>query len=138
MECSPARPSRGLAGSNGAGPTPHGDVSHVSPSAWPHTSNQPARTPTAAPTRTAAQHLRGPAIRASGPAFSRRNWPPPLPLQSCSPPQPHPSLEALPAALPTSEALTRFLPGPPSQPRLTEVAPSPRPSRAGCLPRPQP
>lgn len=39
---------------------------------------------------------------------------------------------------PPSEALTRFLPGPPSQPHLTEAAPSPRPSRAGPLPCPQP
>ena len=39
---------------------------------------------------------------------------------------------------PPFEALTRFLPGPPSQPHLTEAAPSSRPSRAGPLPCPQP
>lgn len=111
-------------------------TSHLWPGHTPVTNLQaPRQLPN---TQVPQNKLTGAAIHASGPAFSRRNWLPPLPLQSFSPPQPHPSLEPLPAALPTSEALTRFLPGPPSQPRLTEVAPSPRPSRAGCLPRPQP
>ena len=109
MERSPVRPPRGLVGvwqgSNGTGLMLHG-VSHVSPSAWPHTRNQPARTPTGAPTHSSPTprcHRTnwGPAIRASGPTFSRRSWLSPRPLPSFSPPQPHLSLEAPPAALPT-------------------------------------
>lgn len=110
-------------------------TSHLRPGHTPVTNLQ---APRQLPDTQVPQNKLTGAATASGPTSSPRNRLPPLPLQSLSPPQPHPSLEPLPATLPTSEALIRFLPGPPSQPRLTEVAPSPRPSRAGHLPRPQP